>query len=148
MNKQKSPSYFESCDYDVWSSYVEREGHKGRVPQCMSPRRNWNSPTTLSPASVPLPPELGGGGTLACGLGESQFPIPTTLEKKLGTLPTLWVRHSGTGHLLLKCGFCDRLKVQMKKSTLLGCTMANGNGLVASSCWCWQTLGSKVYGLA
>jgi hypothetical protein len=28
-----------------------------RVPQCMSPRRNWDSPTpALSPASVPLPP--------------------------------------------------------------------------------------------
>jgi hypothetical protein len=34
----------------------------------MSPRRNWDSPPTpLSPASVPLPPEPGEGGTLACG---------------------------------------------------------------------------------
>jgi hypothetical protein len=33
----------------------------------MSPRRNWDSSTSLSPASVPLPPEPKGEGTLACG---------------------------------------------------------------------------------
>ncbi len=47
-------------------------------------------PTQLSPASVPLPPEPGGGHThlrASEGLGESQF---RRLEKRLSTLPTLW----------------------------------------------------------
>jgi hypothetical protein len=35
-------------------------------------------PTPLSPVSVPLPPEPGGGGTLASGLGVGGVPIPTT----------------------------------------------------------------------
>ncbi len=35
----------------------------------------------LSPASVPLPPEPGGGGTLACRRGVGGVPIPTTGEK-------------------------------------------------------------------
>ncbi len=30
--------------------------YKYRVPQCMSPRRNWDSPTPLPQASVPFPP--------------------------------------------------------------------------------------------
>ncbi len=40
----------------------ETDNSVRRVPQCMSPRRNWDSPTPLSPASVPLPPLPGGGG--------------------------------------------------------------------------------------
>ncbi len=48
-------------------------------------------PTPLSPASVPLPPEPGGGGQSPAGeeLGESQF---RRLQKKPNTLPTLWFR--------------------------------------------------------
>ncbi len=34
-----------------------------------------------SSASVPLPPEMGGGGTLACGWGVGGVPVPTTGEK-------------------------------------------------------------------
>ncbi len=49
-------------------------------------------PTPLSPASVPSPsPQTRGGGTHSPageGLGESQF---RRLEKKLSTLPTLWI---------------------------------------------------------
>ncbi len=46
-------------------------------------------PTPLSPASVSLPPEPGGGAHSPAGegLGESQF---RRLEKRLSTLPTLW----------------------------------------------------------
>ncbi len=48
-------------------------------------------PTPLSPASVPLPPEPGGGGAHSPAgerVGESQF---RRLKKKLSTLPTLWL---------------------------------------------------------
>jgi hypothetical protein len=48
-------------------------------------------PSPLSPASVPLPPEPGGGGAhspAGGGLGKSQF---RRLEEKLSTLPTQWV---------------------------------------------------------
>ncbi len=38
-------------------------------------------PTPLSPASVSLPLEPGGGGTLACWWGVGGVPIPTTGEK-------------------------------------------------------------------
>jgi hypothetical protein len=54
----------------------------------MSPRRNCEIgtlPTPLSPASVPLPPEPGGGGANSPAvewLGESQF---RRLEKKLNS---------------------------------------------------------------
>ncbi len=50
-------------------------------------------PTPLSPASVPLPPEPGGGAHSPAGegLGESQF---RRLEKKVSTLPTLWYHES------------------------------------------------------
>ncbi len=39
-------------------------------------------PTPLSPARAPLPPETKGlGGTLACGWGVGEVPIPTTGDK-------------------------------------------------------------------
>ncbi len=65
-----------------------------RVPQCLSARPNWDSPT-LSSTSVCVPPpgtKGGGGDTLAClwGVGaggKSQF---RRLEKKPSTLSTLW----------------------------------------------------------
>jgi hypothetical protein len=66
---------------------VPQSTYINRVPQCMSPRRNWDSPTPLSQARVPLPPEPGGAHSPAGeGLGEFQF---RRLEKKLSTLPTL-----------------------------------------------------------
>jgi hypothetical protein len=43
-----------------------------RVPQCMSSRQNWDSPTRSSAGE---------------GAEKSQF---RRLEKKLSTLPTLW----------------------------------------------------------
>ncbi len=48
-------------------------------------------PTPLSPASVPLPQNRKGGAHSPGGeeLGESQF---RRLEKRLSTLPTLWIR--------------------------------------------------------
>ncbi len=57
----------------------------------MSPRRNWDSPTPLSPPNVPLPPEPkreGEHSRAGEGLGWSQF---QRLKKKLSTLPTLWI---------------------------------------------------------
>jgi hypothetical protein len=49
-----------------------------RVPQCLSPRPNWDPPLPLQQASVPPPPrnQRGGGYTLACvrgSGGEAQF---------------------------------------------------------------------------
>jgi hypothetical protein len=54
----------------------------------LCPRPNWDFPTP-SPASECAPPEPGGEGSLPCeGVGVSKF---GRLEKKLSTLPTLWV---------------------------------------------------------
>jgi hypothetical protein len=60
-----------------------------RVRQCMSPRRNRDSPIPLSRQRVCLPTCTKGGARSPAGegLGESQF---RRLEKKLSTLPTLW----------------------------------------------------------
>ncbi len=53
--------------------------------QCLSPRRNWDPPPSLPPASVytppPSPEPKEGGGTLACGRGGGGAPIRTTGEK-------------------------------------------------------------------
>jgi hypothetical protein len=65
-----------------------------RVPQCMSPRRKWDSPTPSLASECAPPPEIkgetkGGGGANSPageGLVESQF---RRLEKKLSILPTL-----------------------------------------------------------
>jgi hypothetical protein len=57
----------------------------------MSPRRNWDSPTPslASECAAPHPGTKGGAHSpMGEGLGESQF---RRLEKKLSTLPTLWV---------------------------------------------------------
>jgi hypothetical protein len=44
------------------------------IPQCLSPRRNWDSPHPLSRQRVcPSPRNHGGGGTLACGWGVVLF---------------------------------------------------------------------------
>jgi hypothetical protein len=51
-----------------------------RVPQCMSPSRNWDSTTPSPPASVPLPPTEGGRAHSPAGEGWGS-PIPTTGEK-------------------------------------------------------------------
>ncbi len=55
-----------------------------RVPQCMSPRRNWDSPTpSLASECAPSPGTKGGGGAhfpAGEGFGESQF---RRLEKSL-----------------------------------------------------------------
>ncbi len=62
-----------------------------RVPQYMSLRWNWNSPTpSLASECAPPPRTKGGGGAhspAGMGLGESQF---RRLKEKLSTLPTLW----------------------------------------------------------
>jgi hypothetical protein len=68
-----------------------------RVPQCMSPRRNWDPPTP-SPASQCAPPpepKGGAGGRTLAGerVGESQF---QRLEKRLSTLSNLCFYVSGS----------------------------------------------------
>jgi hypothetical protein len=61
-----------------------------RVPKCMSPRRNWNSPTpSLASECAPPPEPKRGGGHTRLRRGVGGVPIPTTGEK-LSTLPTLW----------------------------------------------------------
>jgi hypothetical protein len=60
-----------------------------RVPQCMSPRRNWDSHTHSLARECTPPPGRGKGvahSPAGEGLGESQF---RRLEKKLSTLSTL-----------------------------------------------------------
>ncbi len=82
-----------------------------RVPQCMSPRRNRTLPPPVSPASVPLHPQLkgGGGGILAYGWGVEGVPIPTTGEK-LSTLSTLCITPSAQNPLYnWMLWRCDRL---------------------------------------
>jgi hypothetical protein len=62
-----------------------------RVPQCMSPRRNWDSPNPSLASECAPPPRTGGEGAHSPageGLGKSRF---RRLEKKLSTLPTLCV---------------------------------------------------------
>ncbi len=73
-----------------------------RVPQCMSPRWNWEPPPPpLQEASLPIPPEPGGvAHSPACeGVGESQF---RWLEKNLCTLTTTCFKHRPRVHLRLK----------------------------------------------
>jgi len=59
-----------------------------RVPQCLSSRRNWDSPNPSLASECAHSPEPG-GGALACGWEVGGVPISTT-GKKLSTLPTLW----------------------------------------------------------
>jgi hypothetical protein len=56
----------------------------------MSPRQNWDSPNPSLASECAPPPEPDGGAHSSAGegLGESQF---RRLEKKLSTLPTLWL---------------------------------------------------------
>ncbi len=49
-----------------------------RVPQGMSPCRNWDSPTPSLASECAPSPEQKGGGTLACGWVGGGVPIPTT----------------------------------------------------------------------
>jgi hypothetical protein len=76
----------------IWLCW--RQNTKYRVPQCMSPCRNWDSPTpSFASECAPPPGTIGGRAHLPAGegLGESQF---RQLEKKLSTLPTLCARRS------------------------------------------------------
>ncbi len=83
-------SYFSS--FKVHKTVVNHLKHKVRIYkeyQSVCPLVGIGTlPTPLSPASVPLPPEPGGGAHSPAGegLGEYQF---LRLAKKLSTKPTL-----------------------------------------------------------
>ncbi len=62
-----------------------------RVPQCLSPRPNWD-PHPLSRKEC-VPPWNQSGGRLACGWGGGGANC-ARLEKKPSTLSTLWYNHS------------------------------------------------------
>jgi hypothetical protein len=86
------PSSDEGTD-TVVLDYMEahQKVHIYRVPQCMSPRWNWDSPnpSLATRQRLCLSPELKGGrahSPAGEGVGESQF---RRLEKKFSTLPTL-----------------------------------------------------------
>ncbi len=75
----------------ILTGLVAQSTYKCRVPQYMSPRRNWDSPNPFLANECAPPPRTGGEGThspVEERLGESQF---LRLEKKLSTLPTLWL---------------------------------------------------------
>jgi hypothetical protein len=55
--------------------------YKCRVPQCMSARRNGDSPTPLPLASVPPPPGTKGGEGAFLQVRGGRVQIPTTGEK-------------------------------------------------------------------
>jgi hypothetical protein len=84
-----------------------------RVPQCMSPRRNWDSPIPFPASECALPPGTkgGGGGPVAGGWGVGKVPIPTTGEK-LSTLRTLWY------HLMRQTSWLNQLVVTEKEIEL------------------------------
>jgi hypothetical protein len=76
------------CTCMAQSTYIYR------APQCLSPRRNWDSPTPLAASECALPPGPKGGGAhspAAKGVGESQF---QRLEKRLALclLCDVWPR--------------------------------------------------------
>jgi hypothetical protein len=67
-----------------------------RVPQCRSPRLNWDSPTP-SPTSecAPPPPGTKGGYTVACWRGGGRVPIRTTEGKAEHSCLLCGLRKSG-----------------------------------------------------
>jgi hypothetical protein len=60
------------------------------VPQCMSPRPNWDLPPPLPQASVSLPRNQRGGAHSPAGEGVAGGPQFRRLEEKPSTLSTLW----------------------------------------------------------
>ncbi len=82
-----SPNQISYCSKHEVHIYVPR------VPQCQSPRRNWDPSPPPLPHRVCIPPWTKGGpggGTYSPadeGVGESQF---GRLEKNPSTLSTLW----------------------------------------------------------
>jgi hypothetical protein len=79
----------------LYGEFYAQSTYIYRVPQCMSPRRNRDSPTPSLASECAPPPGPKRGGTFACGWGIGGVPIPTT-GKKLSTLslPTLWFYES------------------------------------------------------
>jgi hypothetical protein len=60
----------------VVGSILAQSTYIYRAPQCMSPRRNWDSPNPLAASECALPPGPKGGGVhppAPKGVGEFQF---------------------------------------------------------------------------
>ncbi len=70
-------SYRSNKELQAQSTYIYR------APQCMSLRRNWDSPNPSPASECALSPTKGwgGGGKLACGCGGGGVSIQTTGEK-------------------------------------------------------------------
>ncbi len=85
-------------------SWLAQSTYIPRVPQCMSPRWNWEPPHP-SPASVyALPPRLKplkGGGHIRLRVRGRGEPIPTTGEKHIQLTVTTKIRHGRPGLITL-----------------------------------------------
>jgi hypothetical protein len=77
-NRRAAPNCLVRLFLKPQSTYIYR------VPQVMSLRRNWDSPT---PSQCATPPGTKGGAFSCAGEGLGLVPFPTTGEK-LRTLPT------------------------------------------------------------
>ncbi len=132
LSKEKLHS-FPSVSYNIFIKDAKKQccesgSHKVPtyihwVPQFMSPRRNWDSPTHSLASECTPPPGTKGGDTRlrVRGWGESQF---RRLEKKLSTLPTLCrictrvrvgSRFNGATGSVSGSGFASRIRIRIKK---------------------------------
>ncbi len=92
-NTVGASSLWPATIYQVTAARRELAPPGELVPQCLSPRSNWDLPFPLPQAGESRTPGPKGGGndTLACGCGSGRVPILTTGEKP-STLSTLWCK--------------------------------------------------------
>ncbi len=74
--------FTQSINYPIGLYIQTQSTYIYRVPECMSPRWNWDSPTpSLASERAPPPLTKGGGGHTRLQVGVEGVPIPTTGEK-------------------------------------------------------------------